>query len=381
MKAYKNIILVLIIMCISICLCSCYDEYPIEELSIITGVGYDIEKGAEINLVDPAETISIKEDDGEGGSLILVGRGPTLYSLVENRISKQHKTIVFGAEVLYLISEERAKFGIKDALDDLLRYPDLNINAMVVICKGKCEEFLSLKPESSTMSEDLFRMIKYCHQGSFYSSHVTVNDLLLMYHQNGRQIFLPYIEIVEGKPQLTGTAIFNDDKMVNKVPIKESKLINLLRNSGSKGALSIRSENLLSYIDIVGTNKVKIKVLKKKKQLEELMKEQFIYDIYVNITADLLVDTLSETELNKKQISKIEKIFEVRLEKDLNNEVKKIQEEYEVDCLDIGKYALAKYGRESGYDSNEYFSNAQIKVHATVKIDSIGRIHSTHIED
>jgi len=355
--------------------------YPIEELSIITGVGYDIEKGAEIKLVDPAEIISIKEENGEGGALIIVGKGPTMYSLVENRISKQNKTIVFGAEVLYLISEDRAEFGIKDALDDLLRIPELNINAMVVVCKGKCEDFFNLKSESSTMSEDLFRMIKFCHQGSFYSSHLTLNDMLLMYHQEGREIFLPYIEIIDNKAQLTGTAVFNNDKMVRKVSIKDSKLINLLRDSGGKGTLSVRSEKPLNFIDLIGKNEVKVKVSKKNEYLEQLKNQRLKYDIFVNISADLLVDTLYEKELNKKQISKIEKLFNDKLQKDLNYQVKKFQEEYGVDSLALGKYALVKYVRNNGYESDEYFKNAYIEVHVEVKIVSIGRIHSTHIEE
>ena len=45
---------------------------------------------------------------------------------------------------------------------------------------------------------------------------------------------------------------------------------------------------------------------------------------------------------------------------------------YKVDCLNLGMYAVAKYGREKGVDWNKEVSNADIKVSVKVKIDKIG---------
>ncbi|PAB59137.1 Ger(x)C family spore germination protein [Anaeromicrobium sediminis] len=371
MNLLKKIKASIIIIISCIFLCSCYDEEPIENLSIVTGFGYDIEKN-DMKFVDPAEFLVIKTKE-EAGSMVLVGEGSTMYSIVENRVTKQSKTIIFGTEIVYIISEERAKFGIKDVVDDLLRSPELNINAMIVICKGKCEDYFSLKPETGTMSEQLFEMLKFSYEGNFYSKNNSVNDFLLMYHQQGRQVYLPYIEIINGKPQLTGAAVFNKDKMIKKISLKDTKLINLLRSSGGEGYIYISLDNPLKYLDIQGENKIKVKVSTEDNHLK--------YDIFVNISADLKIDTLYEKELTRKQISKIEKLFEDKLQKDLNKEVKKIQEEYGVDCLDLGKYAIAKYGRDSGYDSYKYFSSAYINVHLKVNIKSIGRIYRSHIED
>lgn len=367
MRLSKIIIFFIIIMFISITLCSCHDMHPIEELSIITGFGYDIEKNDEIKLVDPADFLVIKKKD-ETDSIVLDGKGSSIYSIGDNRRSKQSKAFFFGTEIIYLISEERAKFGIKDIIDDLLRYPNLNINAKIVICKGKCEEYFSLKPETGIISEQLFEMLKYAYKGNFYSTKNSVNDFLLMYYQQGREIYLPYIEIIDERPQLAGSAMFKNDKMVRKIPIEETKLINLLRSSDGTGHMSISSDRPLEYLDIEGENKVKVKVSTRDAQLK--------YDIFINVSADLRVDTLYEKELTKERVSKIERLFEAKLKKDLNVEVKKIQKVYKIDCLDIGKYAIAKYGRDSGYDNEEYFTNADIKVHVKVKIKSTGRVYS-----
>lgn len=365
MTLFKKNVFILNIILASIILCSCYDREPIENISIVTGLGADIRENNEIKFVDSAEILIVK--DGESSSSLFVGEGNTILSASDQRKTKLGREFVLGSELMFLVSKERAELGMKDLLDTYLRIPEHNINVIVVVCEGKCEDYFSLKPETGTMSEQLFNLIKFSNSNNFYSSNNTGNDVLLMYHQQGREIYLPYIKIVDGKPQLIGSAIYNEDKMVKKITIKESKLVNLLRASGGKGVISILSDNQLNYIDLEGKNKVKVKVAKENDNLK--------YDILVNIAGDLRCDTLLEKELNKEQISKIEKLFEDKLQKDLNDEVKKVQKEYGVDCLDLGKYAIAKYGRDSGYDSDEYFSNADIKVHVNVKIKSIGRTY------
>ncbi|WP_432666925.1 Ger(x)C family spore germination protein [Wukongibacter baidiensis] len=372
MKPFKNIIVVMIIIYTAIFLPGCHGKHPIEELSIATGFGYDIEKGDEIKLVDPAEFLLIKKKD-ETGSVMLAGEGASISLIVENRRSKQSKTFTFGTEIVFIISEERAEFGTKDIIEDLLRTPEVNINAAIAICKGKSEDLFSLKAETDTISEQLFEMLKFSYEGNFYSKCNSINDFLVMYHQQGREVYLPYIEIINERPQLTGTAVFKDDKMIRRIPMKEAKLINILRDSDGKGYLSIQSDEPLEYLDLEGENKVKVKVSNKGDKLK--------YDILVTILADLRIDTLNDKEFTKEQLSKVEKLFEEKLQKDLNKVVKKVQEEYGVDCLDLGKYAIAKYGRDSGYDSQEHFSNADIQVHVKVKIKSTGKIHGSSVED
>ena len=50
-----------------------------------------------------------------------------------------------------------------------------------------------------------------------------------------------------------------------------------------------------------------------------------------------------------------------------------MQNQYKTDWLDLGKYAVAKYGRQGNYGSDETFCNAIIDVQVNVKISTIGQ--------
>ena len=185
-----------------------------------------------------------------------------------------------------------------------------------------------------------------------------------MYHQQGRSLYFPYVEIIDKNPQLTGVVIFKDNKFFKKIPIAEAKLMNILRNSGGKGIITVRSDDPLKYLEFKGDSKLDIDVSKTSNNLK--------YDILVSVSGDLGINTLKKIKFTKKEILKLEEILEEKLEKDLNNEVKKIQDVYGFDCLDLSKYALAKYGRDSDFDSDECFCKAKINVGVKVKIKSAG---------
>ncbi|WP_027399119.1 Ger(x)C family spore germination protein [Anaerovorax odorimutans] len=360
MKFLKSFI---VIVFFSVFLCGCHDMEPIENASIVTGFGYDLEGEKTVTVVEYAD-ISKKD---ESGSDFLVGKGTTIYNSIENYNAKHSEPFRYGSELINLISVKKAKSGIDDVIYDLLNYQVSNINSYIAICKDKCEDYFSLKSSSDSNSEEMSSMIKFLNEKYFFSNYYTSNDFLCMYYQKGRNLYLPYIEIVNDTFEIKGVAVFKKSKLVKIIPIKEAKLINLLRNSKGTGILTVYSKDKMEdYLELEGENKLAVQVSRKNNKLN--------YDIFVDVSGDLVINTLEKKELTKKQIKKIEKKFKKKLEKDLNKEVKKVQNEYGIDCFDLTKYALARYGRDSKYDSDKYFSEANINIKVTVTIKSTQNI-------
>jgi Ger(x)C family germination protein len=363
MNKYKRTIVILLI---PVLLSGCYNMPPIEHTSVVVGIGYDIKNDIKPIFYDPIETLVIGEND-EISSTILTGQYYTISSLVDERRRKQTNKFIYGTEVVYLISENRARYGIKDILDCFSRDPTIHTNAYVAVCKGECiDYFLKNKEKTGTNSEKLAELLKRLCDGNFFEPNISVNQVNLMNYQKGKNIIVPYIDMIENNPAVTGLAIFKEDKIVEKVSLNETRLINLLKNSDGIGIISILSDNPLEYIDIECKNKVKVTVSKKNDKLK--------YDIYVSLSNGLLyINTLYKEKLDKKTILEIEQQAKAQLTKDLNKEVEKIKQEMCVDCLNLSRYALAKYGINSGYDDISYFKNADIKVHVDVNLNIIGK--------
>ncbi|GMQ56013.1 Ger(x)C family spore germination protein [Vallitalea sediminicola] len=384
MKNYKKVIILCELIITSFMLSGCYDEYPIEDLGILLGVGYDIDIDDNVTFVDPAEIPIIGEK--KVSSTVYIGRGHTIMDLVENRMTKMPSRFSLGTELVAIISEERAKFGIEDILDGILRDPNAGLKALLAVNEGECVKYFSGDSVSDeTNSDVLYNEIKLSHLSNFFTKKITVDHIIRMYFQEGRKVCLPYIELNDNKPQITGLALFSDDKMMYKLDMRETKLLNLLRNDDGHGYLhlsanedinffdiekfdqysDILSGDPIKYLDFNGESKRKVKVSK--------IGERLKYDITIDISGYILLNTLIEQNLDKKTIHLVEETFVKKLEEMLNEEIIKIQKEYREDFLDITQYAVAKYGRHNKCSSNEYFENAIINVKVNFTINSVGR--------
>lgn len=357
MKYFKT--LIIIILCL-VFLTGCYDRVPAEKLAITTGFGYDVDKIDKTKLICSMEFLKGEESE------YLVGKGNGIYQAIEDYKTKQPKPFAYGSEQVYLISEERAKLGIEDIIYDLIGYPGINLNARVLICKNHCEDYFSMKNAAGSNSEKLADLIEFAKEKYFFSCDYTIFDLICMYYQNSREIYLPYVELIEEKPQLTGSIIFKDNSYFKKVDIDEAKLINVIRNSGGRGVLTINSYSPTLYLELEGKSKTKVKTSSKDGKIK--------YTIDVVVAGDLRLNTLKKVELSKEELKKLSKMLEEQFKKELENEIKKIQNEYKVDCLNLSRHAQAKFGREKDYKNNNYFPNAIIEINVVVKISSTGRI-------
>lgn len=385
MRVIKCSFIMCEIIFICLMLCSCYNMYPIENLGILLGIGYDMEYDDDkIVFVDPAEIPIINKENKE--SIVYTGKGNTIYQLVQNRMSKMPTKFTVGTEQISIISENRAKIGIKDIIDVIFRDTNSNLNCLIAVNKGKCKAYLDMNNKTDeTNSMIIYDLLTFSHFANFFQEKVTVAELFKMYYQEGRKICVPYIDINNNKPEITGIALFDKDKMVFKVPINEAIYFNILKNSKGKGYLYLSAKEDLSYFNIEEFNDyslittpseqnyLEIYADSKKDVKVSMIEGRLKYNINISISGVIMCNTLINQYIDKDTIGLLEEVFTKKIKEQLNKEVSKIQHVYQDDYLDLGQYAVAKYGRNSKYASKEYFERSIIEVEVNVTIKSVGR--------
>ncbi|MBI6872504.1 Ger(x)C family spore germination protein [Clostridium aciditolerans] len=364
----KEIKMLAVIVIIPIMLSGCYNMRPQEDLGIIIGLGYDIEnQGVGYKYKDTSETFIFKGEKKIEHE-VLSGRSKSIYSTENELQMKFNKKWIAGTEIVYLIGEERARYGIKDIIDGQIRDPIRREIAAIAVSQNTAENVYKLEPKSaSTIAEELRGILRFIYMDNFFPIDNEVSEFLKMYYQEGRKVVIPYINVIDNRPQVTGLALFRKDKMVRKVSLDEARLINILRNNDGFGYLAINKPERNEYYEAYfkNKNKLKVKVSKEGNNLK--------YDIFVTLIGDLKVDTIDKNLITKKEVKDIEKAFAEDLQKKLEIELGKMQKEYQTDWIDIGKYAAAKYGRQGNYASDEAFCDAIIDVHVNVKVATIGQ--------
>lgn len=355
---------------------------PVEKLNIASGYGYDINKQLNGN-VQYSIPFSIYEFKNEGkvntggrsgkgtsteisaqSSNIIESKANSIGQTREDMQLNSSKPVIIGSEKISIISEEAAAYGILNLVNILFANAKVNDRGIFSVCSGRAQDILAFKVEGYPSSADYMEgMIRNATNYNFLSAEYTLLNIYVALDSEGRNLVLPYLEIKEKNINFTGMALFKGYKMAYILPMEESKIMNVLREKNVKGILSLQ-EGPDKYINYDAMVKRKVKCIKREGKYEFIIELDFQGDIKEN--------TLYK-DMKKENESEFEKLMGKKIEKMCYDFLDKMKNSYKIDCLNLGMYAAAKYGRETGVDWNKEVSNADIKVNVKVKIDMMGR--------
>jgi len=338
----------------------------VEELEIPIGVGFDITKASSITYNKVPIIVYSFEEGGRVSSNVLMGTGLSIGETRETRQLKSSRKFLLGLTRIIVYSEESARDGLRNNIDVLVNNPEINDRALCVICKGKAEDMLKYKVKGVPSSADyIYGMVKNSNQFNFMSMQYTIMDMVVRVDAEGRNVILPYIEITEDGIEITGTAIFRGDRMVGKADIRESRVINLLKEDKVKGIITIQ-KNSKEYIDCYVQSKRKVKCERKD--------GNYKFTINLNLKGKVVNNSLyNKLNSDVKTLKALEEDMKKTAEKMCEEYINKIKCEYKADVLDLGRMAVAKYGRGTGTDWNSVICNSIIEVKVNFKVDTEGR--------
>ena len=338
---------------------------PIEELAIPSAIGYDIEnKDGEITYSVPIAIYSYP--NGSVSSMVIVGEGDTVPKTRGSRQLEATGRFLIGLEKVSVMSENVSRFGIKSFLDILWENRTVNDNAFMVVSKQNAEEILKFKIEGYPSSGDyIHSIIKHLNEFNFYSDNYKLIDVFVRENSEGRNLVLPYIEIKDDKLKVTGLALFKKDKMIKSIGINEARTLNLLRENDVMGIIEL-VKSPKEYLSFSGNSKRNVECRK--------VGDKFIFDIRLKLKGEVLSNLMYKNLVkNPEQKIQIEKALSKEVEALSYDFIKKMQSDYEIDCLELGRCAVEKYGRRKNINWDEVVSQSEINVSAEVVVTNIGR--------
>lgn len=335
----------------------------VENLGIPVAVGYDLSESGEYRAPIPVYEFP---SSGDVTSKTLTGESSSLGGTRDDRQRKSDKRYLLGIEKIYVISESWAQYGIRNIIDILLNNPQVSDRSPTIVYRGKAEELLKHKMKGyANPAEYIEGMIKNSMYYNFFSSQFSMMDLIVRVDAEGRNPVLPYIELKEEGPEITGLAIFRGDKMVGKTNMQGTIAINLLKFDGGKGILSIQKDPK-HYVNLYAQSKRKVKCYKTDGKYNFLIS----LDLNGSIASNQLDPKLSK---DPKVLKKFTSDMENSVKKMCTEYINKANREYKTDILELGRVAVAKYGRQTGVDWNEVISESNIEVEVKVTVKDEGR--------
>ncbi len=340
---------------------------PVENLAVELGSGFDIISSIDNNYIYKViRNVQIVGQNNKLTSKNYIGFATSMGKTRDERKTKMEKENLQGMEKVYIVSEKQADVGIKNVIDIIFRNPVVSDTAFFVVARGSVEDMLAYKiPGYVSSSDYIYGMIKNGKVNNFFSDNYAATDLYVRMDSEGKNVVVPCLDIDETGIYVWGFALFKESKLAGEMNIDEARVMNLLRENNVQGTVTIQ-KNSKEFIDFYCKTKKKVKC--------EKDKDKYKFTINLELKGDVVSNELiSNLNTDTKAIAEFEKEMARNVERQCYAFIDKMKNDYKMDWIDLGKYAVAKGGRRTKTDWNKVVIGSEINVNVKVNLDKFGR--------
>ncbi len=340
----------------SLLLTGCVEKEIIDDVNIEMGVGYDQKENNEI---EGTIMVPIFNPDKKIGNFTFSATASSNRDLVQEIQRRSAQPIVTGSLEIALFGKEIAKEGIRDFIDAFERDPSIGARVYFAVADDKAKDILTGTYGNRGNAIHLSQLIK--HNTKTRNLPITNMHLYLFeLYQEGQDPYLPILKKEEPEViDITGIALFKDDKMVSELPSDKMFFFKLLTDKYSEGSFKLEvDEEDVAVKDLDSKNKFKLK-----------KREPYVVDVEIEIQG--LIREYTGKIVTPEVIKKIEKEFEEQVNKEATAMIQDFQE-LGIDPVGFGQFIKTK---TRGFDFKRWedeYKNLTVNVKTDVIITEVG---------
>ena len=380
MKKIKLLLLISMIFLNSVLLTGCWNYREIDSLSIVSGLAVD-KSSIDGKFLVTFEVVDFKSGAGKEASLEsekIEGEGKTVFDAVRNAILISSKKLFWSHAGIAIISQDVAKESIIPLIDFINRDTEPRELIQVLVSKEKTAKEL-LEEKSITTDIRAFEindMVDFTAESVAKAPKTQIYDITNMLAEEGIALTLPTIGIVvnqgEETAELSGTAIFDRDKLIGFLDSEETKSFLFVQNKIKGGLLTLK-ENVKSKDD-----NVTLEIYDNNTRVTPVYSDGIIsMDIDVHTKVSIAEVDVSGNAIDEKCCERIKNAAEYMLKKNIEDTIKKVQKHYGVDIFGFGnivKKEKPEAWKKIRDEWGNIFKNLNINVNVKLTIKSTGLI-------
>ncbi|MCT8139422.1 Ger(x)C family spore germination protein [Anaerobacillus sp. CMMVII] len=346
-----NLVRVLMLLLL---LSGCLGKEEINDLALVMAVGIDKGENGDIwittQVARPADVRGTTGSAGGEPIWTATGEGKTIFEAIRNLAKFSSRRIYWGHNMIIVVSEEVAREGIVDIIDFFTRNNELRMRTWIVVTEKKANEIVAAKTGIEVVPGNAIdRLFRF---SPIVAEAPRSNVMALSAGYVGEHVH-PYLALVhlisrgvdEANPQefgsipqveLSGTAIFRKDKMVGKLNSRESRGFLWFTETVDDAIIPLTCPDEEGWVSVeLRDNSFKLTPIYKEGKVS--------FEATIKSVAHLVElgcpTPLEHSEVTEKLAVQAEKY----LKEDIEMMLDKVQKEYKVDALRLGRMFQAKY--------------------------------------
>ncbi|CUP62093.1 Ger(x)C family spore germination protein [Clostridium baratii] len=342
-----------------------YSFTNIEDVDFVVGIGFDVTKDLDRNIYHVPMSIYNFTKENSVSTYLIESKGETPLQARLDRQAHSGRKFSLGSEKIYIFSRRLCETGLAVPLDGLLNNTQVTNRGLVLTTSQDPKEILSFNVEGyPSSSHYIENLIKSLNSFSYFSKPETLRDAYIENTREGSKFLAPNIDIVDGKLQLTSLSVLDKGKLVGSVPIDNIIYLNLLRNPEGTALLTYLEDNN----NTISTENIFKRKIKCKKSGDSLS-----FDIKLDIKGKIVNNNyLSTSDFTPEQKLELEEKISDYIKTGIEDFITSMKTTYELDLLNLGNVAAAKFGRNKVANWDEEILESDINVSVNFKITKLG---------
>lgn len=329
-------------ICLPLLFCTgCFDYRDVEDRAVPIVAAYDLsaEPGGTENRDIIVSGVMLNPTTGMNQTRI---DSMLVQTTADARNVNAHfnpEAMILGQIQVILHSEDIARRGL--LIDDgLLRVAQVKRTMYMAIVEGRADDLLKTKVSAAPEIGVYLLGLLNSAQGRTFLPAITMHNFQVNATTTGKNPIIPIIKAEGGRIRIVGTGIFDKEKLIDKVGIRDTRSLVMLRGLKCNGFIPFVIEKDGELVDkgtVAVTNSRKVQVEERDGRIT------FRINIYLkgNLLEHSSLELVDETGLEE-----IQDAVSQTIATDCSRLIQKMQEDIGVDFIDITKYAKAKWGNE-----------------------------------
>lgn len=380
----KKKYIICIFLLLSLNLYGCWNNVDITKLGVSTAVGID--KAPEkkiklsVQLVNPAAVRTSSSKQGKSSDMdpvsIFTYEDNSIFDCLRNMLGKLDKKIFYSTSRVIIISEDKARDGIGDIIDFLLRDHETNYQSDILISKNvSAEDILKVKSKTQSLPGNYIQSIIKSSKSRGKLKRTMLIDIAKDFSSKSKYLTIGAITKLEDNSALVeGTAVFNGDRLVGWLSPMETR--GFLFATNKMKSTTIDLSNPMDKDEIIT-----IEIMRSKGKLKTLIVDNKPVLIVEIETEGNIGEQHGKGSITTKEVTEIlENSLQDTIKKEVVNSINITQKQYKSDIFGFGDY-LSKFHPKTWSKMedkwHELYSSAEVQVVVDAKIRRSGLLKET----
>lgn len=237
----------------------CLERRELKDRTIIEAIGIDrIEDEYRITMERFEPNPNVKDQEDKGTSDVVTAQGRSISEALE-KVTHRHGSEVFlGNSTFVVLGRETAEQGISPVLNFFNAEDSISASIDMVISSSTAEDILDGECAASVL-----KVHEIIHEGKRTGiiGQSSLMDVMKRLYSDGASPYIPVIQKEAGEEKLTvsGTAIFQGDKMKDIISAEQTKGLLWATNEIERALIVVKDEELGTVSVEVQNNHTSVK--------------------------------------------------------------------------------------------------------------------------